>query len=272
MGDFQPQAAFGASQYYNPDGAFHRFDARSRLLAVIVLLSALTASSSVWGLAFGLVCVILFLCITRIPVARILRAMLRSMVFVLLLVVLQILFSPAHSGFPPLFTWGPFLVNMAGVLRGVKLLLRFSALYLLLNWMTAILSATDIVRALAQLLQPLDRIGVPTHDGVLLVQVALHFLPLLASEVERIAKAQAARGAVWGTRQRGLVKRARQLLPVLLPLFMNTLHRAEHLAQAIEARGYGAGPRTSLVTFHYSSWDSLAIVGTGCVCFVILFL
>ena len=121
-------------------------------------------------------------------------------------------------------------------------------------------------------MQPLDRIGIRTHDAVLLVQVALHFLPLLSSEVERIAKAQAARGAVWGTRQRNLVKRAQQLLPVLLPLFMTTLHRAENLAQAIEARGYGSGPRTSLVTFRYSLWDIVACVSIGCVSLVILLL
>ena len=90
--------------------------------------------------------------------------------------------------------------------------------------------------------------------------------------MERIAKAQAARGAVWGTRQRNLVKRAQQLLPVLLPLFMTTLHRAENLAQAIEARGYGSGPRTSLVTFRYSLWDVVACVSIGCVSLVILLL
>jgi len=223
---------------------------------VILWLGVITATASVCGLLSGLALVLLLLPLSKTPLGVVLRQMLRALLFIVLLVLLQILFSPVDSSLPTLFQWGLVRVNTAGIVSGVKLFLRFSTLYLMLNWLTVILSSTEIIRALAQLLRPLDRFGIPTHDVVLLVQVSIHFLPLLSAEIDRIAKAQASRGAVWGTGR--LLQRVRQTFPVLLPLFITSLRRAENLAQAIEARGYGAGPRTSMVALHYSRWDALA--------------
>jgi len=272
MSDFLSQASFGMSQYYDRGSLFHRFDPRTRLVAVLLWLAVLTGTASLWGLACGSIIVLLLLRLSNIPLRIVLKQMARPLLVIMLLVLLQILFSPPASDVPSLFRWGPVRVNGVGIMRCVKLLLRFSALYLLLNWMTVVLTSTDIVRALAQLLRPLDRLGLPTHDVVLLVQVALHFLPLFTTEIDRIAKAQASRGAVWVTTNGHLLQRVRQTMPVLLPLFITSLHRAENLAQAIEARGYGAGPRTSMVELRYERQDALAYAGCILVALLILFL
>jgi energy-coupling factor transport system permease protein len=118
---------------------------------------------------------------------------------------------------------------------------------------------------LASLLRPLTALGLPTHAFVLMVQVSLRFLPLLAQEAERIAKAQASRGAEWGTGRGGLLRRARQALPLIVPLFLTALRRAERLAEAMEARGYHGGQgRTSMVTLRWRAADSVALlVGVG---------
>jgi energy-coupling factor transport system permease protein len=272
MGDLLSRSRFGVSQYYDPNGVYQRLDPRTRLVAVMLWLGIITASSSVWGLGCGFICVFGLLAYSRTPLGVVLRMMVRPLIFIVLLVLVQILFSPVDFTGLTYFQWGFIRINAAGILRGIKLLLRFSTLYLLLNGITVVLSSTEIIRALAQLLKPLDRLGLPTHDVVLLVQVALHFLPLLSAEVERIAKAQASRGAEWGTAHGHLLQRAQQTLPILLPLLISSLHRAENLAQAIEARGYGAGPRTSMISLHYSHLDAAAgavILLVGC---VILFL
>ena len=271
MADFLSLSSFGMSQYYDQGSLFHRLDSRTRFIAVMVWMGVLTGTASLWGLACGNLVVLFMLRLSKIPLRIVLKQMAKALLVIMLLVVLQILFSPAGSG-SSLFQWGPVRINTAGLRRGGQLLLRFSALYLLLNWMTVILSSTDIVRALAQLLKPLDRLGLPTHDVVLLIQVALHFLPLLTTEIDRIAKAQTSRGAVWRTTRGNLLQRVRQTLPVLLPLFVTSLHRAENLAQAIEARGYGAGPRTSMVELRYSWWDGIAYTAIILVAILILFL
>jgi energy-coupling factor transport system permease protein len=272
MSDFLSQSSFGMSQYYDQASVFHRLDPRTRLIGVLVWLGVLTGTASVWGLVCGCAVVLLLLRLSRTPMRVVLRQMARPLLAIMLLVLLQIVFSPADNAFPSMFQWGLVRVSAAGIMRGVKLLMRFSALYLLLNWMTVVLSSTEIIRALAQLLRPLERLGIPTYDVVLLVQVALHFLPLFYTEIDRIAKAQASRGAVWGTAKGRLLHRVRQTIPVLLPLFITSLHKAENLAQAIEARGYGAGPRTSMVELRYSRWDAFAYAVICLVAILILFL
>ena len=271
MADNVSQSRFGMSQYYNRDGVFNNLDPRTRLVAVILWLSILTATASVWGLLCGLVIILVLLYVSGTPMEIIARRILRPMVFILILAAVQILFSPADSRLPVLFDWGPILVNGAGIMRAVKLILRFASLYLLLNWLTVVLSSTDIIRALSQLLRPLDRLKIRTHDFVLLVQVALHFLPLLSAELDRIVKAQTSRGAEWGVRQGRIIQRAQQTFPILLPLFITSLRRAENLAQAIEARGYGAGPRTSMITLIYSWLDGLAYAVISAVCLLVWF-
>lgn len=94
-----------------------------------------------------------------------------------------------------------------------------------------------------------------------MTQVTLRFLPLLALEAERIAKAQASRGAEWGTGKTGILRRVRQALPLLVPLFLNSLQRAEALALAMEARGYHGGKgRTSMIELRFRVADATALV------------
>ena len=116
-----------------------------------------------------------------------------------------------------------------------------------------------MVLGLDRLLRPLAALGLPTQDFVLMVQVSLRFLPLLAREAERIAKAQASRGAEWGTGRGGLLRRARQALPILVPLFLTTLQRAETMAVAMEARGYRGKGRASMTELHFRRADGIAL-------------
>jgi energy-coupling factor transport system permease protein len=96
------------------------------------------------------------------------------------------------------------------------------------------------------------------------IQVMLRFIPFLAQAAERIAKAQASRGADWGTRQGGLLSRVRQAFPVIIPLFLTGLKKAENLALAMEARGYGSpGKRTSMVEMKFGWKDGLAVILAG---------
>ncbi len=98
----------------------------------------------------------------------------------------------------------------------------------------------------------------------MIVQVTLRFIPFLAQIAERIAKAQASRGAEWGTRKGGLIQRTRQLAPLVIPLFMTSLQRSETMAMAMEARGYGSQPkRSSMYVLHFGWQDALVILLSG---------
>lgn len=257
MHDFEFLRFVNIGQYLPTGSVIHRLDPRTRLVAGFLLLAAVTATSHWTGLVVALVGLLAALVIARIPVGYALKGLLPPLPFIAFLAVLQIFFGPRGDAITPLWTWGPVFVSAASLMNGALLVLRFAALILTLSWLSFCISTTEIVRALDALLAPLTRIGLPTHAFVLMVQVTLRFLPLLAQEAERIAKSQASRGAEWGTGQGGLLRRARQALPLLVPLFLAGLQRAENLALAMTARGYQGGKgRTTMLPLRFRPADA----------------
>jgi energy-coupling factor transport system permease protein len=111
-----------------------------------------------------------------------------------------------------------------------------------------------------RLLRPLQRVGVPAHELALVLTLTLRFLPLLAQEMERIIKAQTSRGADFGGSRWNFVQRARRMFPLLIPLFVTSLRRAEDLIQAMEARCYlGGKGRTNLIRLQAKPIDLVAL-------------
>jgi energy-coupling factor transport system permease protein len=152
-------------------------------------------------------------------------------------------------------------ITLTDLWYGLALLLRFSAFMVVIGLGAAYLSESELTRGLEALLQPLNMIHFPSQDFVMVVKVTLRYFPLLSQTAERIAKAQASRGADWQPAGWNIIHRARQIIPVIVPLFVASLRRAETMALAMDARGYGLLPlRTSLVVLHYRRSDGIALV------------
>jgi energy-coupling factor transport system permease protein len=249
MHDFEFLRFVTIGQYLPTGSIIHRLDPRARLLAGFLLLAAVTVAPHWIGLVMALIVLLVGLVIARIPLGYALKGLLPPLPFIVFLSVLQILFGPRGTAVAPLWVWGPVSVSAAGLLSGALLVLRFAVLILAISWLSFCISTTEIVHALDALLTPLTKIGLPTHAFV-----------LMAQEAERIAKSQASRGAEWGTGRGGLLRRARQALPLLVPLFLAGLQRAENLALAMEARGYQGGKgRTTMVELRFRWSDAVAL-------------
>jgi energy-coupling factor transport system permease protein len=260
MSDFEFQRFITIGQYLPTDSAIHRLDARARLIAGALLVGAVTAAPHFAGLGLALAMILLALVIARIPLGYALKGLLPPLPFIVILALLQIFFGPQEEDVL-LVAWRFVRISWADLRVGAMLVSRFGALILALSLFSFCVSTRELVSGLDALLKPLTALGLPTHDFVLMVQVTLRFLPLLAREAERIAKSQASRGAEWGTGRGGLFKRTRQALPLLVPLFLTSLRRAENLALAMEARSYTGGEgRTSMQTLQFRAVDGGVIV------------
>ena len=257
---FEFQRFVTIGQYLPQPSPIHRLDPRIRLVTGSLFLAALTATTRLPGLLFGLVILFGLLHVARVPLSYAIRGLLPSLPFILLLALIQVFFSPASTEVAPWWQAGPLTVSPEGLRSALMLLMRFPALVLALTLITATTSTSELVTGLESLLRPLQKLGFPTQDFVLMIRVALNFLPLLAREMERIAKAQASRGADWGRRNGGLIHRTRQILPLIVPLFLVTLRRAENLALAMEARGYHSHrPRSSMHILRIRPVDILSL-------------
>ena len=157
---------------------------------------------------------------------------------------------------------GSFGIKPLGVVKGLYFALRISLLVLvtsLLTYTTSIVSLTD---AISKLLSPLRAFRVPVEDIAMVFTIALRFIPLTASEAEKLMVAQVARGAAFN--QGGPIKRVKAWMPVMIPLFVNLFRRADYLAQAMESRCYVGKGRTQLTHAHITAKDVVwAVVGSA---------
>ncbi|HEY3344473.1 MAG TPA: energy-coupling factor transporter transmembrane component T [Anaerolineaceae bacterium] len=273
MSEFEYLRYVQVGQYLPTGSWIHRLDPRARMLGTLALLAGMTLSTHLEGLALGLGMVVALLLAARIPLRYALRSLIPPLPFLLILVVLQFFFPPPGGPGGVLFQYGILRITVAGIYAGLALLVRFSGLVLAISLASYVISNSELIRGLEALLTPFTRIGLPTQDFVMMVQVMLRFLPFLAQAAERIAKAQASRGANWGTHSGGPLSRVRQSFPLLIPLFLNGLRRAEALALAMEARGYSnRAHHTSMLELSFRWRDGLAIlcaVGLGLAVFFI---
>jgi len=252
MSDFEflPQASIG--QYMPTGSILHRIEPRSKLIAFGVLILAITFSPTAAGISIGLLAALLGLIIAQVPLKFALKGLLYPLPFLIFIAILQVLFFP-RADQAVLLSFGPVRITMESIWSGAMLIFRFVGLILTLSLMSYCISTSEMIHGLQKLLKPLNRIGIRSMDLVMVIQVSLRFLPFLAQSAERIAKAQASRGAEWGVRSRGLLARVRQVVPLIIPLFTTSLQRAETLALAMDARVYGyKEDRTSMFSYAFN--------------------
>ncbi len=259
MSEFEFLRSLPFGPYLPVDSPLHRLDPRTRILLALLLVTAVTLARSPLALVLGLIISLAGWRIGRAPYGPLLRGWWSTLPFLLILALLQVLFRVGPDA-QVLLRIGSLVISWADVWAGLSLVLRFSAYMAIIGLAAACLSEAEITHGLEALLHPLLRLHIPVHDFVLAIQVTLRFFPMLAQVTERIAKAQASRGADWRPAGWNPIRRGRQVIPLIVPLFVTSLRRAENMALAMDARGYGSLPeRTSLVTLHYETRDWLVL-------------
>jgi len=265
--EFLPDITIG--QHLPTGSILHRLDPRIKLVAFGLLVGVVSFTSTLSGNGVLLALVTALLVLGRIPVGYALRGLRPFLPWIAAFALFQLLFT-SGGGFAggmdcrTLVHWTVIAITTCSVRLVVVSTLRFLALFLLVSLLTFTTTTTELSHGTERLLSPLARLGVPAHELALVFTIALRFVPTLAQEAERLVKAQVSRGADFGgTGRWRFVRRTRQMLPLLIPLFMSSLRRAENLALAMEARCYGGGRgRTHLIELRSSAKDYIALAIT----------
>lgn len=262
MSEFELLRSVTLGQYL-PTGSFlHRVDPRVKLTMGILLVMGAIATSSLTGLTFVLTMVVVGFIVAHIPLGYGLSGIKPMWPFLVLLALLQVVAIPQNDvNTVVLARWWFITLTVRDLIAAALLLLRFTVMVWGLSLLSFTTTTTELTHGTEHLLRPLQRLGLPTHEFALMVNIALRFVPLLAEETERLMKAQASRGADFGGgRQLNFIQRTRKLIPLLVPLFLSSLQRGEDLILAMEARCYTGGKgRTHLIHLHASLADYLVL-------------
>jgi energy-coupling factor transport system permease protein len=261
MSEFELLRNITIGQYLPTDSLVHRLDPRVKLVGGVLLMAAVMFNGSGVGLALGLMAVLSVLALARIPLRHALRGLRSAWPFFVIVALLQlILYRATAEGSSVLWRWGPLMITGTSLYLLVILLGRLMALILLVSGLTFCTTVTELSHGTERFLRPLQRIGMPAHELALVLTLTLRLLPLLAREMERLIKAQTSRGADFGGSDWNFAQRARRMFPLLIPLFVTSLRRAEDLIQAMEARCYlGGKGRTHLIQLRAQPIDFAAL-------------
>ncbi len=263
MDEFEFLRDITIGQYLPADSPIHRLDPRAKLLAFIALVAAVSFTGSYVGNLVLLIAIALLVIMARIPLGYALAGLRPAAPFILVVVLLQFLVSPVSTaGSPVLFTLGFISITAEGLRVLVISVARLVELFLLVSLLTLSTTTTELAHGQESLLSPLSILRLPVHEFSLTMTIALRFVPIIAEETERLSKAQVSRGADFGSGSRWrFIQQTRRLIPLLVPLFIAALQRAEELIVAMEARGYlGGQGRTRFVELHATPWDVIAVL------------
>lgn len=246
-------------QYYQTDSIVHRLDPRTKLIATFAYLLSffLTANVYVYVLAFTFLAIAITAC--KVPVKFMVRGMKAIAVLLIFTVVLNVFMVKGE----PLFTIWKLTVTKEGLRSAIYMGLRLTFLIIGSSIMTLTTTPNQLTDALESILKPLKIIKVPVHEIAMMMSIALRFIPILVEETDKIMKAQLARGADFESGN--IIKRAKSLVPILVPLFISAFRRANDLAMAMEARCYRGGEgRTKMKPLHYQGRDILTYLYLCC--------
>jgi len=253
-------------QFFPGNSVLHRADPRMKIILAIIYIVFvfLAKNSAAYLLAVGFT--VLLVLLSRIKLSVVLKG-LKPLLFIMVFTAFFNIFWTKGETVP-LFSYGIITIYREGLWFAAVMIIRVACILagssVILTYTTSPISLTD---GIERLLKPLKVIHVPVHEFAMMMTIALRFIPTLIEETDKIMNAQKARGADFNSG--GLVKRAKALLPVLIPLFASSFRRAGELATAMECRCYrGDNGRTRMTKLRYSGIDLLLLIlfaafGTG---------
>lgn len=246
-------------QYYPGESFVHKLDPRTKLLMVIAYIVGVFLVKDLWGFIPVGVFLLAAILVSRVPLKSILKSLKAVLLIVILTAILNVLFYKEGQ---VLWSWWRISITVEGLLTALRLALRLVLLVLGTTLLTLTTTPMNLTDGMESLMKPLKYIRVPVHDIALIMSIALRFIPILMEEVDKIMLAQKARGAAFDNGN--IFKRAKALLPILIPLFVSALRRAEELALALDARCYNATPnRTKMKRLRFGYRDLIAALLTA---------
>lgn len=240
-------------QYYPADSVIHKLDPRVKLVGTILFIISLFLFGTVPGYVVATVFLLTVIALSKVPLGRILKGLKAIFILMLFTVVFNLFLTPGE----PLIRIWKLTITKQGLTLAIHMAVRLIYLVVGSSVMTLTTTPNNLTDGMEKGLSFLKKIHVPVHEIAMMMSIALRFIPILMEETEKIMKAQTARGADFESGN--IIRRAKSLIPILVPLFISAFRRANDLAMAMEARCYHGGEgRTRMHPLQYERRDYIA--------------
>lgn len=239
-------------QYYQTDSVLHRTDARVKIVGTLLYVVSLFIFRHYIGFLVSSLFFAWLVWLSNVPFRYIVKGLKPIMMMLIFTAVLQLFCTTGND----LFHVGMLHVTKQGVHNSVFMTLRLVLMMLGASLMTLTTTPARLTDGMEKLLHPLRHLHVPVHDITMMMSIALRFIPIFTEELDKIMKAQLARGADFESGN--IVRRLKNIVPIFVPLFASALRRSNELAYAMDARCYHGGDgRTKMKPLKYTQQDML---------------
>ena len=238
-------------QYYQTESVIHRLDPRVKLGGTILYIISLFLFRNFLGYIAAALFLALVIGLSHVPF----RFMVKGMKAILFLLLITVGFNLFLTPGTELVSFWKLTITIEGVRTAVTMAVRLAMLVIGSSIMTLTTTPNNLTDGMEKMMKPLKVLHVPVHEVAMIMSIALRFIPILLEETDKIMKAQIARGADF--EHGNIVRRAKALVPLLVPLFVSAFRRANDLAMAMEARCYRGGDgRTKMkpLIYHRRDW------------------
>ena len=242
-------------QYYQTESVIHRLDPRVKLGGTLLYIITLFFFKNNWGYVAAAIFLAIVIQLSHVPF----RFMVKGMKAILFLLLITVVFNLFLTPGTALVSFWKITITLEGLKMAVTMAIRLTMLIIGSSIMTLTTTPNNLTDGMEKMMKPLKLFHVPVHEVAMMMSIALRFIPILLEETDKIMKAQIARGADFESGN--VVRRAKALVPLLVPLFISAFRRANDLAMAMEARCYRGGEgRTKMKPLVYRKQDGIGYV------------
>lgn len=240
-------------QHYPVESPVHDLDPRVKIIITLAFLVSLFLIDSFSTYIIVAVFLTAVITISKVPVKFVIKGLRPILMIIIITFVINLLMTPGRI----IFQAGFIKVTEEGLKQAGFMAIRLTLLIMGTSLLTLTTSPIILTDGIESLLKPYKRFGLPAHELAMMMTIALRFIPTLMEETEKIMKAQKSRGADFESGN--IMSRAKNLVPLLVPLFISAFRRADELAMAMEARCYRGGEnRTRMRQLKISKGDYAA--------------
>lgn len=222
-------------QYYPANSYIHKLDSTTKLVGTLVFMVSLFVVNKFWPYLLIATLLVAVIKMSDIPLKYIMKGIKPLRWIILFTFVINIFFLPGEV----IWKFGFLTLTKEGIRQAIFMSIRLVFLVIGTSLLTLTTSPIQLTDGIERMLNPLKRIGMPVHELAMMMTIALRFIPTLLDETDKIMKAQMSRGADFESSN--IINRAKNLVPLLVPLFVSAFRRADELAMAMEARCYRGG-------------------------------
>jgi len=240
-------------QYYPADSVIHKLDPRVKLFGTLIYIISLFVFKGLPAFILAAIFLVVLIKLSKVPFSYMVKGLKTIVLIMLFAAVFNLFLTPGTK----LVSFWIFTITYEGLKNAVVMMVRLIFLIIGTSLMTLTTTPNELTDGLEKALSPLKYIKVPVHEIAMMMSIALRFIPILIEETDKIMKAQMARGADF--EHGNLIQKVKNMVPLLVPLFVSAFRRANDLAMAMEARCYRGGEgRTKMKPLHYQKRDRMA--------------